>query len=55
MKRITTTTLLLLLLLLTTVEGRAVTQLVEALRYKPEGRGFVPDGVVIILPAAPWH
>jgi hypothetical protein len=25
--------------------GHAVAQLVEALRYKPEGRGF-PDGVV---------
>jgi hypothetical protein len=23
-------------------------QLVEALRYKPEGRGFIPDGVFFI-------
>jgi hypothetical protein len=27
-------------------EGHAVAQLVEALRYKPEGRGSIPDGVV---------
>jgi len=26
-----------------------VTQLVEALRYKPEGRGFDPDGVIGIF------
>jgi hypothetical protein len=26
--------------------GHAVSQLVEALRYKPEGRGFDPDGVI---------
>jgi hypothetical protein len=37
--------------------GHGVAQLVEALRYKPEGRGF--DGVIeifigIILPAALW-
>jgi hypothetical protein len=29
--------------------GRAVAQLVEALRYKPEGRGFIPDGVIGIF------
>jgi hypothetical protein len=41
--------------------GHAMAQLVEALRYKPEGRGFmIPDGVNgfffidIILPAALW-
>jgi hypothetical protein len=33
----------------------AVAQLVEALRYKPEGRGFDPDGVIdIILSVALW-
>ena len=37
----------------------AVVQLVEALRYKPEGRGFDPDGVLeffidIIPPYALW-
>jgi hypothetical protein len=35
----------------------AVVQLVEALRYKPEGRELFPDGVTgidIILPAALW-
>jgi hypothetical protein len=26
-----------------------VAQFVEALRYKPEGRGFVPDGVIEIF------
>jgi len=26
--------------------GHAVTQLVKALRYKPEGRGSIPDGVI---------
>ena len=26
--------------------GHAVAKLVEALRYKPEGRGFDPDGVL---------
>ena len=32
-----------------------VAQLVEALRYKPEGRGFDPDGVFdITLPAELW-
>jgi hypothetical protein len=25
------------------------TQLVEALRYKPEGRGSIPDGVIGIF------
>jgi hypothetical protein len=30
-----------------------VAQLDEALRYKPEGRGF--DFIDIILPAALWH
>jgi hypothetical protein len=29
-----------------------VAQLVEALRYKPEGRGFDPDGVIGIFH---WH
>ena len=33
--------------------GHAVAQLVEALRYKPEGRGF-DFFVDIILPAALW-
>jgi len=28
--------------------------LVEALRYKPEGRWFVPDGVIEIIPAVLW-
>jgi hypothetical protein len=37
----------------------AVVQLVEALRYKPVGRGLIPDGVTgifidLILPAALW-
>jgi hypothetical protein len=32
------------------VEGRAVSQLVEALRYKPERRGFDSDGVTGIFP-----
>jgi hypothetical protein len=37
-----------------------VAQLVEALRYKQEGRGSIPDGVTeiffidVILPAALW-
>ena len=42
-------------------EGHAVAQLVEALRYKPEGRGFDSpmvslEFIYIILPAAlrPW-
>jgi len=35
-----TTKLLLLLLLLITFMGQGVAQLMEALRYKPEGRGF---------------
>jgi hypothetical protein len=41
--------------------GRGVTELVWALRYKLEGRGSIPDGVIqisidLILPAAlgPW-
>ena len=34
-----------LLMLLPEVVGHAVAQLVEALRYKSEGGGFVPDGV----------
>jgi hypothetical protein len=39
--------------------GHVVAQLVEALRYKPEGRGFDSNGVIgffidIILPAALW-
>jgi hypothetical protein len=29
--------------------GYAVAQLVEALRYKPEGRGFDSDGVIKIF------
>jgi hypothetical protein len=29
--------------------GHAVVQLVETLRYKPEGRGFDPDGVIGIF------
>jgi hypothetical protein len=29
--------------------GYAVARLVEALRYKPEGRGFIPDGVIGIF------
>jgi hypothetical protein len=29
--------------------GHAVAQLVEALRYKPEGRGFDSDGVTGIF------
>jgi len=51
-----------LLLLLFTYLGHTVAQLVEAHRYKPEGRGFgsIPDGVTgfffieTILPAALW-
>jgi hypothetical protein len=31
------------------MRGHAVAQLVEALRYKSEGRGFVPDGVIGIF------
>jgi hypothetical protein len=39
--------------------GHAVTQLVEALRYKPEGRGSILDVFIgffidIILPTALW-
>jgi hypothetical protein len=30
----------------------AVAQMVEALRYKPKGRGIVPDGVIGICH---WH
>jgi hypothetical protein len=30
-------------------KGHAVAQLVEALRYKPEGRGFDSDGVPVIF------
>jgi hypothetical protein len=35
----------------------AVAQLVEALRYKSEGRGFDPLEffIYIILPASPWY
>jgi hypothetical protein len=29
--------------------GHAVAQLVEALRYKSEGRGSIPDGVIGIF------
>ena len=29
--------------------GHAVAQLDEALRYKPEGRGSIPDGVIGIF------
>jgi membrane-associated PAP2 superfamily phosphatase len=38
--------LLLLLLLLILLVGHAVAQLVEALCYKPEGRGSIPDEVI---------
>ena len=33
------------------IQGYAVAQLVEALalRYKPEGRGLIPDGVIGIF------
>ena len=31
------------------VRGHALAQLVEALRYKPEGRGFKPPGVIAIF------
>jgi len=36
--------------------GHAVAQLVEALRYKPEGRGVnsMEFFVTVILPAAQW-
>ena len=30
-------------------------QLVEALRYKPEGRGFDSDWVAGVLPASLWR
>jgi hypothetical protein len=33
-------------------EGYAVAQFVEALRYKSEGRGFIPDGVIGMFH---WH
>ena len=42
------------------LKGHGVAQLVEALRYKPEGRGFDSSMVLleffieIILPAALW-
>jgi hypothetical protein len=29
-----------------TYMGHAVVQLVEALHYKPKGRGSIPDGVI---------
>jgi hypothetical protein len=29
--------------------GNVVVQLVEALRYKPKGLGFVPDGITGIF------
>jgi hypothetical protein len=32
--------------LVTCIRGHAVAQCVEALRYKPERRGFVPAGVI---------
>jgi hypothetical protein len=32
--------------------GHAVAQLVDALRYKPEGRGFDSDGVIGVLSVA---
>jgi hypothetical protein len=37
----------------------AVAQLIEALRYKPESRGLIPEGVIaifidIILPVTLW-
>jgi hypothetical protein len=28
------------------LDKHAVAQLVEALRYKPEDRGFIPDGAI---------
>jgi len=31
------------------MRGHAVAQLVEALRCKPEGRGFDPDGIIGIF------
>ena len=34
--------------------GYAVAQLVEALRYKPEGRGFDSRGVTGIFQVAQW-
>jgi hypothetical protein len=34
------------LILVMYLDKHAVAQLVEALRYKPEGRGFIPDGVI---------
>ena len=56
-----TSNLLLLLLLLFTLyieaQGYAMAQLVEAVRFKPEGRGFDPrwwNFFDIILPAALW-
>jgi hypothetical protein len=30
-------------------EGHAIAQFVEPLRYKPEDRGFVPDGIIGIF------
>jgi hypothetical protein len=33
----------------TRLRGHAVAQLVEALRYNPEGRGLIPDGVIGIF------
>jgi len=33
--------------------GHVVAQLAEALRYKPEGRGFIPDGVTGIFHCGP--
>jgi len=35
--------------MLTVRTGHAVAQLVEALRYKPEGRSSIPDGVIGIF------
>jgi hypothetical protein len=34
------------LILFMYLEKYTVAQLVEALRYKPECRGFIPDGVI---------
>jgi hypothetical protein len=41
------------------IAGYAMAQLVEALRYKPEGRGLIPEGVIgflfiDIIPTALW-
>jgi len=35
-------------------KGHALAKLVKALRYKPEGRGFLDFSIDIIFPAALW-